>query len=254
MTPLLGRIALVTGASRGIGRGIALHLARQGADVIVHYHSHPDEARAVAGEIAALGRRALPWQADVADRAAVEDLIAGTIAHFGRLDILVANAGFGIPAPVLDTPWEQVQRQIDVCELGAFSACQLAARQMVRQGAGGKIVVISSVCAEITLAAWAPYDMAKAGINHFAESLAQELTPHRINVNVINPGWIDTPGERAYFSEEEIRREGRRIPWGRIGTPEDVAKAVAFLVGPDADYITGATLRVDGGFVLGLCF
>ena len=255
---LQGKIALVTGASRGIGRATALFLAQEGADVVVNYLDHAEEARSAAGEIEALGRRALLWQADVADRAAVERMIAGAAAHFGAVDIVVANAAFAVHEPTLEASWENVQRTIEVDALGVFHTCQLAARKMATQTsggrAGGKIVIISSVCAEITLPGWAAYDMAKAGVNHFARSLALELAPRHINVNVVNPGWIDTPGERKYFGEDEIRSEGKKIPWGRIGTPEDIAKVVVFLASDDAEYVTGATLRVDGGFVLGLHF
>jgi glucose 1-dehydrogenase len=123
---------------------------------------------------------------------------------------------------------------------------------MVRQGDGGKIVIIGSVHYDMAPANSAAYNMAKAAVNHLARTLSVELAPHRINVNVINPGWIDTPGERNFASEAELQRSGRRIPWGRLGKPEDIAKAVAFLCSDDAEYITGATLRVDGGFVPGL--
>lgn len=252
-----GKVALVTGASRGIGRGIALELAAGGADILVNYRSHPEEAQEVADVIVQMGRRALPWQADVADRTAVEQMFAGALAHWGQIDIAIANAAMSIREPVIDAQWEHVKRTIEVSQFGVFHTCQLAAQQMVKQGirsgrSAGKIVVISSIHEEIPVATSAAYNMAKAAINHLVRTLANELTVHHINVNVINPGWIDTPGERTFATEAEIQAGAKRLPWKRLGTSEDIAKATAFLASDDADYITGTTLRVDGGYVLGL--
>lgn len=253
MIPRLdGKIALVTGASRGIGRGIALSLAAEGADVMINYRTHPDEAAEVAHTVDELGRRSLLWQADVADREAVQAMIAGSVAYFGRLDIAVANAATSIREPVIDASWENVQQVIQVSQFGVFHTCQLAARQMVQQGKGGKIIIISSVLEEIPAPGSAAYNMSKAAINNLGRTMAAELARHRINVNMINPGWIDTPGERRFATEEQLREGGKRIPWGRLGTAEDVGRAVAFLASDDADYVTGATLRVDGGMLLGL--
>jgi glucose 1-dehydrogenase len=245
-------VALVTGASRGIGRGIALCLAAEGADVVINYRSHSDKALEVADEIQRLGCKSLLWQADVADRDAVKAMIAGTVDHFGRLDLAVANAAFSIREQVVDASWENVRRVIEVSQFGVYHSCQFAARQMVEQGQGGKIVIISSVLEEIPAPGSGAYNMAKAAINHLGRTMAAELAKRRINVNMVNPGWIDTPGERRYASEEELQEGGRRIPWGRLGTAHDIGKAVAFLASDEADYITGATLRVDGGMLLGL--
>jgi glucose 1-dehydrogenase len=249
---LEGKIALVTGASRGIGRGIALCLAAEGADMVINYRSHPDEAQAVAQAVRELGRESLLWQADVADREAVDAMITGTVAQFGRLDVVVANAATSIREPVVEASWESVRRVIEVSQFGVFHTCQLAARQMVVQGQGGKIVIISSVLEEIPAPGCAAYNMSKAAINHLGRTMAAELAQHHINVNMVNPGWIDTPGERRFATEEELRKGGQRIPWGRLGTAEDVGRVVAFLVSDAADYMTGATLRVDGGMLLGL--
>lgn len=251
-----GRTVLITGASRGIGRGIALCLAAEGADVVVNYRTHPDEAQSVADEITAMGRQAMIWQADVADRSAQEGMFAAAVERFGRLDVVVANAAFSKREPVIEAKWENVQRTIEVTQFGVFHACQLAAQQMVKQPllgrSRGKIVIISSVHEEMAFALSAAYNMSKAAINHLARTMAIELAPHRVNVNVVNPGWIDTPGERNYFSEEQIREGGKKIPWGRIGIPEDIGKAVAYLASDDADYATGSVLRVDGGLMVGL--
>ena len=251
-----GRVALVTGASRGIGRGIALRLAAEGADLVVNYNSHRDEAEAVAREIEDMGRKALVWQADVSDRLAVEQMVAGAVERLGQLDIAVANAAFSIRRPVVEYDWADFHRTIEISQFGVFHTCQFAARQMVSQNEqghlGGKIVIISSVMEEHCFQNSAPYTMSKAAINRLGQTMAAELATYHINVNIVNPGWIDTPGERRYYSEAEIIQRGKRIPWGRLGRPEEIANAVAFLVGDQAEYITGATLRVDGGFLLGL--
>ncbi len=251
-----GRVALITGASRGIGRGIALCLAEEGADIVVHYRTHPGEAQEVADAVAALGQRALLWQADVADRDAVEAMVKGAAGHFGRIDIAVANAAVSVRQPVVEADWSGVERTIAVSQFGVFHTCQFAAQQMIRQEqrgrSAGKIVIISSVHAELAVPNSAAYNMSKAAINHLGATMAAELTPNHINVNVINPGWIDTPGERVHATEAEIQAGAKRMPWKRLGTSEDIGKAVAFLASDDADYVTGATLRVDGGYVLGM--
>ena len=249
-------MALITGASRGIGRGIALRMAQEGADVVVNYRSHADEAEEVAGTIRDLGRRALIVQADVADRAAVEHMFEQAASHFGRVDIAVANAAHSVREPVLEARWENVLRTIEVTQFGVFHTCQFAARQMVRQAqagrGGGKIIIIGSVHAELAVPNAAAYNMAKAAVNHLAHTLAIELAPHCINVNAINPGWIDTPGEREHFGDERVQEGWKRMTWGRLGTPEDIAAMAVFLASDDGDYVTGASIRVDGGFVHGL--
>ncbi|HUT19209.1 MAG TPA: glucose 1-dehydrogenase [Anaerolineae bacterium] len=256
MERLTGKVALVTGASRGIGRGIALQLAADGADVVVNYRTHPEEAQETADAVAELGRRALAWQADVADRDAVRKMFDAAIAHFGHLDIAVANAAFSIREPVIEAQWEHVLRTIQVSQFGVFHTCQMAAQQMVKQHQqgrrGGKIAIISSVMEEICFPESAAYQMAKGAINCLGRTMASELARYQINVNVVNPGWIDTPGERQFYTEQELQERGKYIPWGRLGAPEDIARTVAFLVSDAADYVTGATLRVDGGFILGL--
>jgi glucose 1-dehydrogenase len=256
MKSLAGKVALITGASRGIGRGIALSLAAEGADIVVNYRSHRDEARQVVETVEDMGCRALPWQADVAQRDAVAAMVAGAVEAFGRLDIAVTNAAYSMREPVVGAAWENVEQVIQVSQFGVFHTCQLAARQMVAQAdagqGGGKIVIISSILEEMPAPGSAAYNMAKAAINHLGRTMAAELARYRINVNMVNPGWIDTPGERQYASEDQLRDGGKRLPWGRLGTPEDIGNAVAFLASDNADYITGATLRVDGGFLLGL--
>jgi glucose 1-dehydrogenase len=251
MERLKGKVALVTGASRGIGRGSALCLAEEGADVVVNYRTHADEAREVVAAIERMGRRALAIQADVAEREQVQAMFDTALQHFGRLDIAVSNAAFSIRQPILEADWDSAQRTIAVTQFGVFHVCQRAAQQMVAQGQGGKIVIISSMVAQFAYGA-PVYSMAKAAINHLCTTLALEVAKHHINVNVISPGWTDTPGERAFFSEDELRAGGERIPWGRLGTARDIGRAVVFLASDDADYITGANLYIDGGYKVGL--
>jgi glucose 1-dehydrogenase len=247
-----GKVALVTGAARGIGRGIALRLASEGADVIINDVANIELAHEAADEIRAMGRRALVVQASVADRPAVEAMFAQGIAEFGQIDIVVANAGMSIRELVVDAEWEHVQQTLSVTQFGVFHTCQLGAQQMVKQGNGGKIIIISSLHAEVAFARSAAYNMAKAAVNHLCQTMAIELAEHRINVNTINPGWIDTPGERKFATDADIEAGAQRLPWKRLGTPDDIAAATAFLASDEADYITGVSLRVDGGLKLGL--
>ena len=251
---LSAMVALVTGASRGIGRGIALCMAREGADVVINYRSHLDEAQSLADEIEKLGRRTLICQADVSDRQAVEKMFEAALEHFGSLDIAVANAAMSIRENVTDASWEGFRKTIEVVQFGAFHTCQLAARQMIKQGprggeSAGKIIIIGSVHDDLTMPSCAAYNMSKAAISQLARTMSVELAPYRININVINPGWTDTPGERNFYTEEELMEGGKKLPWGRLGTVEDIGKSAGFLASEDASYISGATLRVDGALV-----
>ncbi|MEM7349047.1 MAG: SDR family oxidoreductase, partial [Chloroflexota bacterium] len=250
-----GKVSLVTGAARGIGRGIALQLAEEGAKVVINDYANMPEAHSLAEVINEMGRKTLVHSANIADRAAVNEMFDAIMAHFGQLDIAVANAATSVRENVVDADWEGVRTTLDVTQFGVFHTCQLAAQQMMKQPlvgeSRGKIIVIGSVHADLPLAGSAAYNMAKAGITHLAETMAVELAPHHINVNVVHPGWTKTPGELQYYTEEQLQEAGKRIPWGRIGTPADIAQAVAFLASDAADYITGSSLRVDGGFVVG---
>lgn len=245
---LNGKTALVTGAGRGIGKGCALELARAGADVVVNDRPGSANLSATADEIRVLGRVCTPVEADVFSRAGCESLVATALGAVGRIDVLISNPAYGVRCSFLDYDPADFERVIAATLVSGFHLSQLLARRMVERACGGKIVFISSVQAEMPLARSVAYGAAKAGLNHMARTMAVELSPHRINVNVIEPGWIDTPGEREAFSEDVIRREGEQLPWGRLGTPEDVGRAAAFLASDAADYITGAVLPVDGCF------
>ena len=250
MGRLDGKVALVTGASRGIGRGCALCMAEEGADVLVNYRAHADEAQSVVAAIEKMGRRALAYQADVSERAQVQAMVQAAVKHFGRLDIVVANAAHSIRKSVIDSAWDEVLHTISVSQFGVFHTCQFGVMQMVKQGQGGKVIIIGSIHSELPADSSSAYNMSKAAIGHFAMTLANEMTRYRINVNVINPGWIDTPGERAFATDEQIRDAAKNMPWGRLGTERDIGRVAVFLASDDADYITGSTLRVDGGFMV----
>jgi glucose 1-dehydrogenase len=247
---LKDKVVLITGASRGIGRGIAIEAAREGADVVVNYRSHEAEAEEVAGQVRALGRRAVACRADVADRAEVDAMCAQAADELGGIDACVANAGTTRRGPFLELTAQEMAATIDVSLMGAFHTGQAAAQRMVERGRGGSILVVSSVHAFIPFAGCVPYNTCKAALGGLAFTMAEELAAHRIRVNIIEPGWIDTPGEREMVDDREMARRGARLPWGRIGREEDVAKAAAFLLSDEADYVTAASLRVDGGFWL----
>jgi glucose 1-dehydrogenase len=250
MIDLTGKVALITGASRGIGRGCAEVMARCGADIAVNYRSHPEDADAVADTVRGHGRRAITVGADVSDRGAVDAMVETTVDQLGRVDIVVANAYYSKRQPFLELDPDEVQRTIDVTLVGAFHVAQAGARQMVEQGNGGALLFISSVMAHLTMPTSMPYNAAKAGMNRMAMVIGAGLLEHRIRANVIEPGWTDTPGERQFMSEEAIQEAAKSLPWKRLGTIEDLGNAAAFLCSDAADYINGAVLRVDGGLML----
>lgn len=246
---LIGKRAIVTGAARGIGRGCALELARAGADVVLNDLGRSAEVEATAEEIRALGRRAEVVEGDVFERTSCESIVAEALARLGGLDILVSNPAYSRRGKFLEYDPATFDRVLHGTLTGGFHMSQLVARHLVERG-GGKIVFISSVHARMPYVDSVAYNAAKAGLNHLARTIAAELARHRINVNVIEPGWIDTPAEHETFGDEFLQQAAPGLPWGRLGTPEDIGKAAAFLASEDADYITGATLTVDGGFLL----
>ncbi len=258
---LTGRAALVTGGARGIGAAIAARFAEAGADVAL-LDSDGEAAQVTAQAIATrTGRRVIAMVADVADLPTLRTTIAEAATICGRLDICVANAGiypFAAAFAVDEAIWDRTQ---DVTLKGAFFTAQAAARQMMTHGHGGRILMIGSTSSTRPSGNLAHYDAAKAGVRMLARSLALEWARHAITVNVIVPGEIDTPGTRA--NAVDLTQAGgatlvdmhdpaflARIPLGRLGTADDVARAAVFLASDAASYITGATLTVDGGILL----
>jgi len=241
---------LVTGASRGIGRGCAVQLARGGSDVAVNYRSHPDEAEEVANEIRALGQRVILVQADVANQAEVESMVQRVVDEWGGIDGLVSNAAYSDRERMINANMEGFHRTIDVSMWGGFYAVRAVSQQLVKQGTGGSIAVVSSPHAVIPIPTAMAYNMAKAAIDHMARTAAIELARYRIRVNVIHPGWIDTPGERKFFTDEQLTEAARTIPWQRMGQPDEIGELVNFVMSDACDYMTGSTLLMDGGISL----
>jgi glucose 1-dehydrogenase len=245
---LHGKIALVTGAGRGIGQGCAVELAKRGATVIVNDRPGSPDLAATVQKLQHAEAQAIGLEGDVFQREGCEQLVARVLEEAGRIDILVSNPAFSRRCSFLDYEPDVFEKTLQGTLTSGFHMSQLVARHMVQRGGGGKILFISSVQAEMPIGRCVAYGAAKAGLNHMMRSIAVELAQHRINVNAIEPGWIDTPGEHETFSEEFVVEQGRLLPWSRLGTPEDIGKAAAFLVSDDADYITGEVLAVDGLF------
>lgn len=257
--PLLGKTALVTGGGRGIGRAICLRLARDGSNVAVLSltQAHAEE---VAREAATFGVQTMALQANVSDRQAVRAAVAEVVSSWGYLDTLINNAGIGIFNPLTEITEEELDAQFDVNVKGSFFAMQAAVEHMIERGGGGKIVNISSQSGRRGDANCLSYCMSKAAVISITQSAALALARHKIHVNAVAPGVVDTDFWDAVdkrFADlfgmpvgEPKRRTVAAIPLGRIEQPEDVAGVVSFLVGPDADYMTGQTINVDGGNVL----
>jgi len=251
---LRDRVALVTGGARGIGRGIALTLAAEGAKVAVNYRERSDTADDVVRRIRERGGDAAAFQGNVGEYAEVERMVQAVLSRFGRIDILVNNAGVVTRHPILDVPLEEWDRVIRTNLYGCFHCSRLVGRHMVERGGGGKIVSISSIHGRVAKAGMGPYCATKAAIELFSKQLAVELAPHRINVNVVASGTIITEINLPLYQStnpEDIEKRTavlHRVPLGEIGQPEDIGKAVAFLASDAASYITGAVLYVDGGY------
>lgn len=248
---LQGKVAVVTGGSLGIGAGIVRRLAAEGVAVTLDYHIHSDAANAIAAEIQGNGGKVVVVQADVAQVAGMQSLIAEAVQVFGRLDILVNNAGIEAPMSFLDVTEQDFDRQLAVDLKGAYFAAQAAARQMVRQGGGGVIINVSSVHEDLPMVGNAAYCAAKGGLRMLTRTLATELAQHQIRIVNIGPGAIATPINAATLSDPQKKAALLgEIPIGRIGTPEDIAAAVAWLASDQASYVTGTTLFVDGGLMV----
>lgn len=247
---LKGRVAVVTGASLGIGRATAVALGRAGAHVVVNYRSHADAAEEVVQAIRDDGARAVSVQADVSDLLAVQQLVDRAVDEFGKIDIAVSNAAYSDREPFYEADMEGFRRTVDVTMWGAFHLLRSSARQMIKQGSGGVVVLVSSPHAVIPAPRSMAYNMSKAALEHMGRTAAIELAEHQIRVNMIQPGWTDTPGERKFASEDTIQRAGSKIPLGRLGTPEEMADGIMFLCDPRNEYMTGANLLIDGGISL----
>jgi 3-oxoacyl-[acyl-carrier protein] reductase len=247
MSKVQDKVAIVTGASKGIGASIARQLAAEGAAVVVNYASSKEDADRVVAEITGNGGKAIAVQADVAKQADIQRLFAETKKAFGRLDILVNNAGVYEFLPLEAITEEHFRRQFDLNVLGLILASQEAAKQF--GPAGGSIVNVSSLVSLSPVANGSVYSATKAAVDAVTKALAKELGPRHIRVNSINPGVVLTEGVRAAGLEEsDFRKQTEaQTPLGRIGQPQDIAPAAVFLASPDAAWITGETLAIAGG-------
>lgn len=244
---LKGKVAVVTGASKGIGASIALHLADEGAAVVVNYGSSKQDADRVVGQITAKGAKAIAVQASIAKEADIRRLFAEAKAAFGPLDILVNNAGVYEFLPLEKVTAEHFHKMFDLNVLGLILATQEAVRHF--NPSGGSIINISSVAATATPPETSVYSATKAAVDAVTKSLAKELRPRKIRVNSINPGLVDTEGVRAAgIDASDFRKHVEaQTPLGRIGQPQDIASAAVFLASSDSAWITGTTLYVAGG-------
>lgn len=255
---LQGQTALVTGGNSGIGKGIVERFSAEGAHVVINYNAHNEEAEALVRQIAAKGGRAIAIKADVSKEAEVVSMFRQAIETFGTIDILVNNAGIQRDASITKMTVDQWQTVLNVNLMGYFICSREAVREFMKRGASkngsrcaGKIVCISSVHETIPWAGHVNYASSKGGIRMFVQSLAQEVAPYRIRVNSVAPGAIKTPINQSVWSNEASRKKLLKlIPYGRIGSPDDVAKAVLWLASDESDYVTGSTLVVDGGMML----
>lgn len=247
---LASRVALVTGGSRGIGRSIALALSRRGAKVIVNYTSRPDAAEAVVNEIVSAGGQAAAVRFDVSDSAAVTEAIKAIGKEHGGLDILVNNAGVAINGLLMRFSDEQWQKTMAINLGGAFHCTRAAASLLLRAKEHGRVINITSVVGEMGNAGQAAYAASKAGMIGFTLATARELASRRVTVNAIAPGFIETEMTAEHLPEEQKQKLLADIPLGRIGSADEIGATAAFLAGPEAAYITGQVLRVNGGMLM----
>ena len=247
---LQGKTAVVTGAATGIGQAIAIAFAQAGAAVVVDYVGDASVPKDTISRIDALGSKSLAVAADIAKPDQVNTLIQQTVAAFGKLDIFVNNAGIEKKFAFVDYPLEEWQKIMAVNLTGPFLCAQAAAKQMIAQGNGGRIINISSIHEDLPMPTNAPYCASKGGLRMLMRTIAVELAPHQITVNNIGPGAIYTPIDKDVESDEKLNSQIlAEIPMGRWGKPEEVAQLAVYLASDDAAYVTGSTHFIDGGML-----
>jgi len=247
---LKGKVAIVTGGNSGIGQAIVLELAKQGANVAIDYIADPDAAVALEQQVAALGDRAIGIKADVSKVDELQNLVDSTVKEFGRLDIMVNNAGVETRTSVLDTTEAQYEKVLEINLKSAFFGCQLAAKQMIKQGGGGRIINITSIHEDWPMPGNTAYCLSKGGVRMLTRTAGVELAPHNILVVGVAPGAVATPINQVTMKDPALmQRLDAAIPLGRMATTDEISKVVAFLASDAASYITASTVIVDGGMM-----
>jgi glucose 1-dehydrogenase len=247
---LKGKVAIVTGGNSGIGKAIALGLAKAGANIVIDYVVHPEATEALEAEIAALGDVSIGVQADVSKVADLQSLIDAAVAKFGRVDIMVNNAGVETRTSVLDTSEEQYEKVLSINLKSAFFGTQIAAKQMIKQGGGGRIINITSVHEDWPMPGNTAYCLSKGGMRMLTRTAGVELAAHDICVVGVGPGAVATPINQSTMADPtQLAKLDAAIPLGRLAQPEEIANIVVFLAGDGASYVTATTIFADGGIM-----
>ena len=249
---LKGKVAIVTGGNSGIGMAIVLELARQGANIVIDYVTHPEAEESLERQVHALGESVIGVKADVSNVTELQNIFAAAVKEFGRVDIMVNNAGVETRTSVLNTTEEQYERVLAINLKSAFFGTQLAAKQMIKQGSGGRIINITSVHEDWPMPGNTAYCLSKGGMRMLTRTAGVELAPHNILVVGVGPGAVATPINRGTMDDPTLLTKlNSAIPLGRMARPEEIASLVAFLSGDEASYITATTIFADGGIMQG---
>jgi glucose 1-dehydrogenase len=247
---LKGKVAIVTGGNSGIGMAIVLELARQGANIVIDYVAHPEATAALEKQVRDLGDCAIGVQADVSQVSELQNLIATAVKEFGRVDIMVNNAGVETRTSILDTTEAQYEKVMNINLKSAFFGTQLAAQQMIKQGGGGRIINITSVHEDWPMPGNTAYCLSKGGMRMLTRTAGVELAPHNILVVGVGPGAVATPINLSTMNDPSLLQKlNNAIPLGRMARPEEIASLVAFLAGDGSSYITATTVFADGGIM-----
>ncbi|MFI5099299.1 MAG: SDR family NAD(P)-dependent oxidoreductase [Actinomycetes bacterium] len=247
---LHGKVAIVTGGNSGIGKAVVLALAERGANIVIDYVANPEATEQLEKQVAALGDQAIGVQADVSKVDQLQALVDKTVEAFGRLDIMVNNAGIETRTSILDTTEEQYERVLDINLKSAFFGTQLAARQMIKQGTGGRIINMTSVHEDWPMPGNTAYCLSKGGMRMLTRTAGVELGPHGISVLGVGPGAVATPINAETMADPgKMKVLDEAIPLGRMATPEEIAAIVAFLADEGASYVTATTIFADGGIM-----
>jgi len=247
---LKGKVAIVTGGNSGIGMAIVLELAKQGADIVIDYVANPEATDALERQVTALGERAIGVRADVSKLAELQNLINAAVQKFGRVDVMINNAGVETRTSVLETTEAQYEKVLAINLKSAFFGTQFAARQMIKQGGGGRIINITSVHEDWPMPGNTAYCLSKGGMRMLTRTAGVELAPHNILVVGVGPGAVATPINLSTMQDPALMKKlDAAIPLGRMAQPEEIASVVAFLAGAGASYLTATTIFADGGIM-----